>query len=923
MNDADFYCSPSMDAEKAQAVQLRLISWLVKHSLSGESKAVFRKLCSVLTTYFIQSPLTWERPLLHLALCFRHGDSFSAEDINYATMSMSTVLPALDAAQLRGLLEFAGSIAEGSRKLSKSSSVHANTHASMERAVDDAVQLVRWGLDSHFPSEIKADALQVYSDWVDYVEPVWPKNTEDVQQLRSLLGEASQCLLDDEISRDALQIFRDMLESYSTFFRPQHMELLFRVTSEHLRHQIADADDDSVRVVTFIVALGCGNIQQIVEGPSEEFGSRTVIDTLMDVVQMEGIPGDADMLSYHTIEFWNCYIEYVIDILASDDLNNAHPPWLDHARLVLSRIVELLYRKLWIPPASTAEQWTDEEQKNFTEFRQDCTDLMNSICDLLGKSMLQQLVGFALQSLGTKAWRGVEAALKCLNTVCDTVVEDSENEEVIAALFRSDLFVQMANFEQPISTQTRKTAIEMLASYGQYISDHQEFLHHTVRFLFAALESPSLANGASMSIGTICSACRTDLTGLLPDFLVQYQKFLDSPGNNNFTKLKIIGGIASIIQAMRPESVKAEPLLVLISNIEKDIEDTKQYAAGGDMEMAELVGVTALECLAAVGKGMQEVDEVTTLDDDDDQSNMQNGSGNFWTSESGQNVQSHIMNCFSVLQVIGMYSGAVDAACQVLRSGFAETHPGPFVFPPSVTVEFLQQCNINTAQLEAVLATASMLITTSSRQHSKLTDDAARTIFQITGGFTETLQQASNDPGVASGCIELWTRMMPAYTHVLFMHITPNILDFTLSSIEAPETFPKKAACEFWKVVIQPQSKRIPPETQQSIDNVMMHYGPKLVMCLTRQIGGHAQRSDLDILCGPLVVMLVRQPQIKTWLTQGLGDSSFPGTNMSMKNREIFLKTLMTVRSDGKRVKDTVREFWAACRGTVMSYSSS
>ena len=286
-----------------------------------------------------------------------------------------------------------------------------------------------------------------------------------------------------------------------------------------------------------------------------------------------------------------------------------------------------------------------------SRYRTDASDLMLSIFVLLRNEMLQQLVNYTLSSLEAKEWRGVEASLFCLINVADNVMEDQQSEDIVGPVFRSSLFRDVADFSQFVPAQARRTAVDMLGSYGGYIERNPEFLPDTVTFLFAALEKAGLANVAAKSIESLCCTCRVNLTGHLSGFLAQYQSFLQSPTCETYTKEKVICAIAAIIQALRPESAKVPPLLALLEHVEQDVEAAKKHAAQGDAEMAEHVGVSALECLASIGKGLQVPDDVPI--DLDDESNTASAISDYWTTGEGRVVQQRIMGCFSVLQAVG------------------------------------------------------------------------------------------------------------------------------------------------------------------------------------------------------------------------------------------------------------------------------
>ncbi|KAK3715372.1 member of the karyopherin-beta [Vermiconidia calcicola] len=915
---------PTLDDDTAHSVHTRLISWLVRLVQRGEGGLVCKKLCSTLTTYFLRSPLMWKHPLLDLALSFHHGDATVEGNTPRSADEISDILPNLNELQLRVLLWFAGALAEEVSRVPANTPAHANLHTQMENIVKDASVLMQWAFQQQSTgsaSAVRAEALRTYLTWINYAQPVWPRNPEALQYLRDLINQASQCLFDRDLSSEALDIFRDILESYTTFFQAPHMEMLAAIIHNHIRpklqHTLSEQDPDGLPLAQLVIAFGCANIQQVVEQPDSESGSWTIVELLFDILQAQGYPGDEDQLSIQTIEFWNTYIEYVNDTLFTDS-DAPDPSWLYQAKDVLKQVVELLWKKVWTPPNEVAKAWGDSESEGFKEFRGDSTDLMLSIYVLLGKDMLQQLVTLALRSLEAEQWRGVEAALFCLNTLSDNVLEESSSEDVVEEIFRSSLFRDVADFSQNIPSQARRTAIDMLGSYGQYIERHAEFLPDTVRFLFASLEMAGLANAAAKSIASLCSACRVSLTTELPGFLSQYQRFLESKTCDPYTKEKVIGAIAAIIQALSPESAKAEPLRALLVNIEKDVESARQYAAEGDLEMAEVMGVTSLESLASIGKGLQVPEDVPIDIYDDNEEQAKKPS--YWESAEGREAQQQIVGCFSVLQVVGTYSAAIDAACQVLRTGLTESEPGPFVLPTSVTVNFVQRCSINTPQLETVLSTAGMMITQHSRKDSKRIDEDVRSISKAVAGFCEALRQPDTDPTVAAECINVLSELMPHYVHVLFEEMSASTLAFILSAVQGPDSMPKRTACEFWTKLIKPQTAAISEDAQQRINQVMSSYGQQLVYSLLHQIRGQAQRSELDYVCEPLKALLLHQSGTQTWLQSALADERFAIPRVTMNDRAMFLRQIMGSRSDGRKTKELVKAFWAACRGTVVSY---
>ena len=85
----------------------------------------------------------------------------------------------------------------------------------------------------------------------------------------------------------------------------------------------------------------------------------------------------------------------------------------------------------------------------------------------------------------------------------------------------------------------------------------------------------------------------------------------------------------------------------------------------------------------------------------------------------------------------------VEAACQILRCGFTETNPGPFVFPPYVTGEVVTSSTLSTARLGYILDTAGILLSRSSKKSS------------------------SEAVSVALGCLVFITRLLSAINREL------------------------------------------------------------------------------------------------------------------------------------------------------------
>jgi hypothetical protein len=896
---------------------------------------VVRKLCSTLVTFFTRAPFRWHRPLFHLICSFRHGDALTVEEIESIDVPSNQLIPALSSTQLMSLYVFSATLADELGKADYNGSAQARLHLQMENEVVNASAMMRQGMQAQGSesAKLRGEALKCFLTWANYAQPIWPSKPDTLQHLQDLLEPAIQCLLVDDADMDALDVFIDLLESYTSFFQWHHLDAIAAIIRSHFGPQLEESlrENGAIYVPAgqLVVSYATAVVEDIVEKPDDE-RAQVTLPLLAAILKSPGYPGEDDEMSTITIEFWNTYIEYVNDELFSGESAVA-PDWLPSAKRVTSEITTLLWRKVWTPPGSITKTWGDAEKEAFRSFRTDATDLIVSIYLFLTSDMLQQFVQIALQALQEKEWRALEAAMLCLNVLADNVLEDQTSDELLAPLFNSDLFKVMGDFAgQKIPTQTRRTAIDMLGSYGVYIERHPEAIPDALRFLFASLETAAFANISAKSIAEVCSTCRHNLTGELTGFLAQHQQFLNGPTSDPYTKEKVIGGVAAIIQAITPEEAKVAPLFALIENIERDLAQTREVMKnGGDVELAELNGVTALQCLANVGKSLQVPDDIPiNLYDDDDAADVQKV--NFWNSEQGQAVQSRITGCFSILEVLGNNGEAIDAVCAVLKAGYTETVPGPFVFPPSVTVSFLQQCSANTPHLETVVLTACTLISQHSRGGSERIDNEAYAVYQQVLSFAQALGRPREDPAVGHNIIDVFNRLFPRYAEIFLDSTSDQInlaVNFTLQGIEAPDQLPKRSALVFWTTIIKaagPANTTVPVSAGVAAKALQMvnTFGPSLTQSLVRQIAGMGQRSELDYVAEPLRALFSALPaQGKSWVEAGLWSEHFPpvvqGVGDAEKRR--FLQQCVVLRG-AKKTNDVVKDFYIACRGLVNTY---
>jgi hypothetical protein len=80
---------------------------------------------------------------------------------------------------------------------------------------------------------------------------------------------------------------------------------------------------------------------------------------------------------------------------------------------------------------------------------------------------------------------------------------------------------------------------------------------------------------------------------------------------------------------------------------------------------------------------------------------------------------------------------------------------------------------------------------------------------------------------------------------------------------------------------------------QTAATSMMDMLGPLLCQVLTRNIGGHASRSELDKLSEPIKKLVARHSLARQWLEAALAHPYFPGASLSSEDRSRFVKKII------------------------------
>jgi hypothetical protein len=576
--------------------------------------------------------------------------------------------------------------------------------------------------------------------------------------------------------------------------------------------------------------------------------------------------GVEDEVAPVVLDFWSGYVSAIAEEQFQHPPGDDGPPeWMEGAKSNVLQVISELVQKIIYPPNDVTESWDADAKKTFKVFRMDVRDIIAEAYESLRDVLTDQFIDFSLRALETNNWFDLEAGLFGLVSVADAF--DQPVDERLCRLFDQPLLSTVSGNES-VPAITRRTTVEAVAALNHYFLRNPRYLPQVLPFLLTALALPATAQSAAKSFAALCSECRKSLTGELGSFFQMYEQFLTYQTAEEFTKSRVLEGIAAIVQALDTEEKQLVGVRQLFHYVAQGamqaINITKE---GKDLEHGQVLALTTLKCLTAIGRALQALDEeVVDLESEKVPSV-------FWLQGPGKEIQNQIINFVTYLtQVFHGNDEIIEAACNVLRTGFKETVPGPFVLPPSAAVDFITKTNVETPRLPYVLDTACCWL--SSHKNNSLhgyTDNAQR-LLQHTIGIMQALQHPRNDPEIAVGCLELvqtFINSNPAILTQQHPDILSGIFGFTIESVKSPEVLPKRAAAKLWKDVFELASNTHSPH-QGTAQDIINHFGPSITFVLISNICGEVDQTSLEHVVVPLRALVKSDKNARTYITNSL-----------------------------------------------------
>jgi hypothetical protein len=529
----------------------------------------------------------------------------------------------------------------------------------------------------------------------------------------------------------------------------------------------------------------------------ESYGDSTLRIVLAILRSLLYTPGSAavDEVCHTVVDAFNQIVDGWGDWVGEDGANQSLRPLIKEA--CMRYAVKVQYPAQGSDEAS--DSWESQDRVKFQDFRHDVGDLLQASYACLGPDLLQNLADPLQYSGLSIGWEEFEAHLYCLGALSDAICNNiADLGHHGLGVFISEKWNLLVNNVNTIPDVARQAAIQFISRNTFILQHHKEHLLPCINLLFASLHLPGSVTPASRAISALCHKQRSMLVEALPQFINSLAGLEDVPSEDRH---RLFGAVAAIVQASPTEDSKVAPL-VRMFNL------TSQYAdaaSGVHFEEALNSSVDLLQTLAAIGKGLRTPAEESINVD----AEPCIGDQSFWTEGDGKHVQQLVKNV--VDQVIDDLPGEpllVEAACDILRSGYTEAHPSPFKFDAGYSASFLvDNIDLNSQRIGLVIDTASSLLASYVSKPEAIRQEFFHISSAIVGcqrgiltDYSET--KAYEDHEFTHSSLDYFARMLPKFGYYFseksLSEAWQILFEFALLALENPDTLPRRSAAQFW-----------------------------------------------------------------------------------------------------------------------------
>lgn len=737
-----------------------------------------------------------------------------------------------------------------------------------------------------------------------------------------------------------------------------------------------DENEESIQFIDLLTAYSRDNMKNLlINEPTSQ--AERILFLLKTLFRTPSISGSDDRITSVLLEFWIDAADFLTndEMLTPSDLS-------ERTKGELIQVIRDCFPKLRYPDSDYRSDWNDDDWQTFSSLRRDFSEYLLAAYPLVAYEIIQLLYEATSAAMRDYDWNTFETAIYLLGTLAEYASKSDNVRPFLDSITRSPAFDDICFNRIPIPRHARRQLACLITSLSEYIEQNRDLLLRVLNFLFNSLETPYCDMTASKCISSFCQKHQGILVNYVQEFINKFISLRNSSGITPSSLERVSEGISSVIQMADSDIDKANMLLALLEPLEILAGQAAQKMQENNPEEALQHGTHAIRCTASIGKGYRAPDDaVINLDDDSDNSVSEPEDG-FWSINGpGGNVQRCVIRILDILtSTLPNDPQIISSACEVLRAGFTESKPGPYLLPSEFTVRFIRvTANLEATVFSTIMGTASAFLSSSQvcSQPARYRNHIMELIVHVSnlmssmGSDDSVTRPDQFDPEIAYSCLDFLVHLLPRHSETFFMltqhaegsAVLTNIMRFSLSSLTRPDPLPLRSASAFWATLLSINNK--PPEFKPSAGLTAATGYPSYTFfdeCLSslsriiiHQISGACARSDLDHLtkiirkyvfhyegAARLHLGNALTPEAQPSSSYGgqapeshlaAALTSTSSTNPTLPHTENnkarpteaekrrFLAQITSLRGSPQTLK-VVKDYWILCRGKAFNYTT-
>lgn len=928
---------PEAEGEKSpKAILNELLGALVfLSSKAGVQMHVLRKLLSTLSRFFTKFPECWPNFIASTVATIATGKPLpefneSIEEVCRTLSERNTVLG----------LEFCQVLIEDVKNANLENTQEAKVDGILNDNIPHLVILLRYASEILYPQvqqpKILEHVFKTYAAWA-LNHTMTAEYNQLLMPVTNFIFQYTEANPNSELYQLALEEISEILTRFPTFYNMEMKTYFAHILGQHGRPLIEQIEKTNTRIAqspepyiydnddevedmqelaqTFSKAaialceLALNELSTTNPGPLETPEMATLIKYLLVISNFPGFPYVDHNLTMFMLEFWGTYADAYIQL---EWENN------EDAGLCIIQVIEIYWAKITLPLPVQQAHWKTDSWEAFDSFRKDFWEFLDMTYGIVGSQLFNTLVTNILEQLSSGTppnWEKLEASLSCVNALSENITNE---HALVAQLLQSPLLEQLAHLE---NMHIRTTGVNFIGSYSVFFEEDagKAYLFPALDYLFKSLSIASLSTTASRSVLKLCSSCRTYLSSSLSSFFDTYTNMSLYAILGNASHERTVLAISYVIQAVEDVETKAwyvnQLITLILGQLEKvndEYEQSKQLTDGPSKEAFQRI-VSLLKCLGNIGKGLQVPDDFQGQPAKEQVDAMTA----YWDADKFS-IRANLLQVMRIFTIDRLdFRASVDiceSCCGILKSGFSESVPGPFVFPINTVLEFIKAKHATgPVDCRPALVDLSCCFV-SSHSVGSSTIPAQYVNSLLATFFSEVDAMLEYEPETQTSNLKLLRQIFTHYAEVFLDNPKIEVMiRFAVQMLQSTDRFAMREATAFWTSFIGLSPSSGGYAQQQAI---LSSVGPDLARTLVSKIAGDSARSELEYYSEVIKSLLSKQLFLaKPWFESALVvNPVHPVDKIDGQRRDKLCKQLVGLRGS-RQTTQVVKQFWLASRG--------